>query len=336
MSRYKHFDDELCAADINEAAVLPELDVDEPHQLEFKPQLRNYSSNTINSTKKLNFNYLKIYLARRTRLERSLIFTILLLLFLIFLTSLTIFYHQHDIKHPEEICLTPACIQVSSSIYSGMNQTINPCEDFYEFTCGRWIKTNIIPKGHSGWSTTKELSRKNLIILKSILEETVTNNSVSVFNAEQEAIKFYQSCMNISEIERRQIQPLEQFLKENFNLTIHQWIDIDQNQTWQDLFVLLTKILSKKYGFSYLLPISVGPDDKNSTWNVLHVSITHLRVYFFYLLLLHNQKVNQPQLGLDSRDYYINSSLNNRSDPDTDARNKIVNQKKQNFFSYTI
>jgi endothelin-converting enzyme len=153
-----------------------------------------------------------------------------------------------------------------------MNQTINPCEDFYEFTCGRWIKTNIIPKGHSGWSTTKELSRKNLIILKSILEETVTNNSVSVFNAEQEAIKFYQSCMNISELERQKIQPLEIFLKENFNLTLDQWINIDQNQTSQDLFVFLTKILAKKYGFSYLLPISVGPDDKNSTWNVIHVS----------------------------------------------------------------
>jgi endothelin-converting enzyme len=235
---------------------------------------------------------LKIYLSRRTRLERSLIFTILLLLFFIFLSSLTIFFHQHELKHSEEICLTPACIQVSSSIYSGMNQTMNPCDDFYEFTCGRWIKTNIIPKGHSGWSTTKELSRKNLIILKSILEETMTNNSNSIFNAEQEAIKFYQSCMNISEIERRQIQPLEQFLNENFNLTIKQWIDIDQNQTWQNLFVSLTKILSKKYGFSYLLPISVGPDDKNSTWNVLHVSITHSRLFLYLIfpirLINHN------------------------------------------------
>jgi hypothetical protein len=35
--------------------------------------------------------------------------------------------------------------------------------------------------------------------------------------------------------------------------------------------------------------------------------------------------MNQPQLGLDSRDYYINSTINNRSDPETDARNKIVN-----------
>lgn len=271
MSRYKHFDDELTPADINEAAVLPELDVDEPHQLEFKPQLRNYASNTNSPTNKFNLNYWKIYFSRRTRLERYLIITILLLL-LVFLITLTYFYHPHEMKHTEEICLTPACIQVSSSIYSGINQTINPCDDFYEFTCGRWIKTNIIPKGHSGWSTTKELSRKNLIILKSILEGTIINNTSGVFNAEQEAMKFYQSCMNVTEIEKRQIQPLEIFLKNSFNLTINQWINIDQNQTWQNLFVSLTTVLSSKYGFSYLFPISIGPDDKNSTWNVIHVS----------------------------------------------------------------
>jgi len=294
MSRYKHFDDELTAADIHEAAVLPELDVDEPHQLEFKPQLRNYVSNTISSTNKFNFNFLKIYLSRRTRLERYLIITILLVLFSGFLIFLTFCYHQqqHDTKHPEEICLTPACIQVSSSIYSGMNQTINPCDDFYEFTCGRWIKTNIIPKGHSGWSTTKELSRKNLIILKSILEETVTNNSLSEFNAEQEAVKFYQSCMNISEIERQLIQPLEIFLKENFNLTLDQWINIDQNQTWENLFVFLTKILSKKYGYSYLLPISVAPDDKNSTWNVIHVSQINWKIFLYLFLYLMKRLLN--------------------------------------------
>ncbi|CAF2960307.1 unnamed protein product [Rotaria sp. Silwood2] len=313
MSRYKHFNDELSTADINEADALPELDVDEPHQLEFKLQLRNYASNTISPTNKLNLNRLKICLSRRTRLERYLIITNLILLCSVFLIFLIFCYRHKDKKQPEQLCLTPICVQVSSSIYSGMNQTIHPCDDFHEFVCGRWMKTNIIPKGHSGWSTTKELSRKNLIILKSILEQKLLNNSLSVFNAEHEAIKFYQSCMNISEIERQKVQPLERFLKDNFNLTINEWIDIDKNQTWQSLFVFLTKVLSTKYGFSYLLPISIGPDDKNSTWNVIHI--------------------NQTQLGLDSRDYYVNSTVNNRSDPDTDARNKIIRDRYINVAS---
>ena len=292
MSRYKHFDDELTAADVNEAAVLPELDVDEPHQLEFKPQLRNYASSTATSNNKFNLNYWKIFLLRRTRLERSLLFIIFCLLFLIFLISVSTINHAHDLpkeqqqqqnhQPTENICLTPACIQVSAAIYAGMNQSIDPCEDFYEFTCSRWIKTNTIPKGHSSWSTTKELARKNLIILKSILEGTVPNKSSSTFDAEQEAMKFYQSCLNLTEIERRQLQPMEDFFRDNFNLTIEQWIHIDRNQTWQHLFVSLTKALLQKYGFSYLLPIAIGPDDKNSTWNVLHVNIIRKRFVILF------------------------------------------------------
>ena len=192
MSRYKHFDDELSAADINEAAVLPELDVDEPHQLEFKPQLRNYASNSVSSNNKFNLNYWKIYFSRRTRLERYLIVTILLLLFVMTVSFLTFFYRQHDKnnkKQTEEICLTPACIQVSASIYSGMNDSTNPCEDFYEYACGRWMKTNIIPKGHSSWSTTKELSRKNILILKSILEQPLINKTSSVLSVNIDVIK---------------------------------------------------------------------------------------------------------------------------------------------------
>ncbi|UJR36308.1 hypothetical protein I4U23_029035 [Adineta vaga] len=311
MSRYKHFDDELSTADINEAAVLPELDVDEPNQLEFKPQLRNYASNSFSSTNKFTMNYLKIYISKRSRLERCcLIILTILLFFMLFLSYLKFYnrqperYQQEQQTH-ERICLTPACIQVSSSIYSGMNESVNPCDDFHEFVCGRWIRTNIIPKGHSSWSTTKELSRTNLILLKSILEQQITTDKTRTdFNAEYEAMKFYQSCMNINEIEKQQIQPLEILLKDKFNFTLNQWIHMEQNQTWQHLFAALTKTLLSKYGLSYLFPISIGPDDKNSSWNVLHI--------------------NQPQLGLDSRDYYINSSVNNRNDPDTDARNKII------------
>jgi len=305
MSRYKHFDDELTTADVNEAAVLPELDVDEPHQLEFKPQLRNYFSSANVSTlpNRIRLNFCSKFFSKRTRLERYLLLLSFLLgsilfLFLVFPSK------NFQRKINDDLCLTNSCVQTAASIFASINRTVDPCDDFHEFVCGRWIKSNVIPKGHSTWSTTKELSRKNLIILKNILEQTNVNENSMMFNAEFEAIKFYRSCMNVSELDRLDTKPMEEFLLETLNLTIQKWIQIDRNQTWQELFVNLTQILSTKYGFSYLLPISIGPDDKNSSWNAIHIG--------------------QPQLGLDSRDYYINSSLNNRSDPETDLRNKII------------
>jgi hypothetical protein len=260
MNFYRHFDNEFDSTNTNSAAILSAIEIDEQASSDLIPQLRTYPS---------NFNKLKIFFLRRTSLERYLFFLIILLLIILFLIII-IFLYYHKQNSTNSLCLTPSCIEVSYSLFSGMNQSVDPCEDFHEFTCGRWIRTNIIPKGHSSWSVGKELTQKNMIILKNILEQTSIS---TLFYAEQEAIKYYQSCMNLTELDRLNIQPLEKYFQNNLNFTLTQWIDLDKNQTWQELFIYLTKIFSTKYLYSFVFPIKIEPDEKNSTWNNIHVKI---------------------------------------------------------------
>jgi hypothetical protein len=259
MNRYRHFDDEFDSNNTNSSVILPDIEIDEPFPFELNPQLHNYS---------LNKNKLKIFFYQRTYLERFLFFIVILLLLVLFIIIIYSFsyYKNNSIN---SLCLTPICIEVSHLLSSGINESVDPCEDFYEFACGRWIRTNIIPKGHSSWSTMSELAKRNLIILKNILEQTSIS---SLFYAQQEVIKYYRSCMNETEIERLNIQPLENYLQNNLNFTLKQWINIDKTQTWQQLFIFLIKILSIKYKTSFILPIIIGADEKNSTWNNIYVS----------------------------------------------------------------
>ena len=44
-------------------------------------------------------------------------------------------------------CLTQECIQLAAQITSAMNQSVDPCQDFYQFSCGNWGQRNLIPPG---------------------------------------------------------------------------------------------------------------------------------------------------------------------------------------------
>ncbi|CAF5080414.1 unnamed protein product, partial [Rotaria magnacalcarata] len=125
MNRYRHFDNEFDSNNTNSPAILPEIEVDEPFQLEFSPHLQPYPS---------NYDNLKIFFLHRTALERFLFYLIILLLIILFvIIIICLSYSKEKEKSYNNICLTPSCIEVSYSIASGINQSVDPCEDFHQF-----------------------------------------------------------------------------------------------------------------------------------------------------------------------------------------------------------
>ncbi|KAK2506617.1 hypothetical protein MC885_018790 [Smutsia gigantea] len=76
---------------------------------------------------------------------------------------------QYRTRSPP-VCLSEACISVTSSILSSMDPTVDPCQDFFTYACGGWIKANPVPDGHSRWGTFSNLWEHNQAIIKHLLE----------------------------------------------------------------------------------------------------------------------------------------------------------------------
>lgn len=72
--------------------------------------------------------------------------------------------------HPG-LCLSEPCITVASAVLGGLDPSVDPCSDFYQYACGGWVKSHPLPEGKSRWGTFNNLWEQNMLVMKHLLGE---------------------------------------------------------------------------------------------------------------------------------------------------------------------
>jgi endothelin-converting enzyme/putative endopeptidase len=84
----------------------------------------------------------------------------------------------------------------------------DPCVDFYQYSCGGWLRLNPVPGDHATYSRTTEVVEKTRIILRNILEQAGQPRE-GRSAAEEKIGTYYASCMDEAAIERKGISALK-------------------------------------------------------------------------------------------------------------------------------
>ncbi len=91
---------------------------------------------------------------------------------------------------------------------TSMDRSVDPCVDFFQYSCGGWIKRNPIPPDQSSWSTYSKMQDENRGRLRGILETAAAPDGTR--NAASQKIgDYYSSCMDEKAIETKGTEPLK-------------------------------------------------------------------------------------------------------------------------------
>ncbi|XP_043975219.1 neprilysin-like isoform X2 [Gambusia affinis] len=194
-----------------------------------------------------------------TSLEIGLI-TITSLFFIVIVVLIILFATQSD-----KICTTADCTRSASRLIENMDATMDPCDNFYQYACGGWLKKNIIPEAHTKYGLYNILNANLDVILKGVLEKKVEREAAALTKAKI----LYKSCMNINLIEQKRGAPLLDMLPDIFEwpMAVDNWED-NYGKTWRLEDVIAR--LNWKYGIQVLVNFIIRADDRDSTSHIIY------------------------------------------------------------------
>ena len=173
-------------------------------------------------------------------------------------------------------------MKAAADLIKSMDETVDPCSDFYNFACGNFIKETVIPDHQTSYGSFSIVRDKLNLRLRKLFEGKPGGNDPQAY---QNVRNYFQACMDTESIEEKSVEHLKALLDDIGGWPVllgEKWqAKAGASTNWHELSM---KASDKGFSSDRMISIGISTDDKDSTRRML--------------------KVYQPSLGL-SREHMI-------------------------------
>lgn len=154
---------------------------------------------------------------------------------------------------------------------NAMDLSVKPCDNFFQYACGTWLKQNPIPADQSAWSRFNELFENNRLVLRGILEKA--REAPRTASAETRQVgDYYAACMNEDRANALGAGPLQPLMAE-----------VSALKEKAEFASFVSRM--QRRGFGMMFNFGSGQDFQNAAEQIA--------------------VLDQGGLGLPDRDYYL-------------------------------
>lgn len=186
---------------------------------------------------------------------------IMLIVFFIIIIVLAVLLGKSHCENPV-YCSDSQCLSAAASIVSKMNSSIDPCSDFFEYSCKEWKK---VASHRSGSYAITDSVKENVFFKIRYLIDLISADNENDNTPNGKIKIFYSTCMNEGEIDYWSSRTLLKSIEEVGGWAILKGSSM--KSSW-DRSKVLAK-LQASFGVHAFFKINVGADNRNPTRNII-------------------------------------------------------------------